>query len=249
MAKTNTGLVSFCKDALNAGTGYVYGTFGRTCTIALLDDCAKRYPDPDLAGGSMRKLGEKWIGKRVVDCIGLVKYYMFSNRYGENPQYVSNYDQSANTTFNRATSKGTINTIPEIPGLLLHMNGHVGVYIGNGDVIEARGTAYGVVKTKLSSRPWTHWYKSQWIAYPSTDDSFTCDTNSTVTIKKGNKYQARITCSQRPNVVSGSAGIVSISLASQSGKDYFFAFTGIKAGSTGIYINGSSSAVFVCKVV
>lgn len=89
---------------------------------------------------------------------------------------------------------------------------------------------------------WTH-------TSSGSDNYYTCDTNSTVTIKKGNKYQARITCSQRPNVVAGSAGIVSISLASQSGKDYFFAFTGVKAGSTGIYINGSPSAVFVCKVV
>ena len=86
MAKTNTGLVSFCKAALNAGTGYVYGTFGQICTTALLDDCAKRYPASDQAGGEMRKIGEKWLGKRVVDCIGLVKYYMFSDNYGDNPK-------------------------------------------------------------------------------------------------------------------------------------------------------------------
>ena len=32
---------------------------------------------------------------------------------------------------------------------------HVGLYIGDGDVIEAKGTQYGVVKSKVSSR--THW--------------------------------------------------------------------------------------------
>lgn len=81
------------------------------------------------------------------------------------------------------------------------------------------------------------------------DDSFTCDTHSTVPIQRGNKYTARITCSRRPSVVAGTSGIVNISLASQSGNDYYFAFTGVKAGSTGIYINGSPSAVFVCQVV
>ena len=85
--------------------------------------------------------------------------------------------------------------------------------------------------------------------YPTEDTSFTCDTHSTVTIKKGNKYQARITCSRRPDVVAGTGGIVSISLASQSGNNYYFAFTGVGVGSAGIYINHSASAVFVCKVV
>lgn len=33
------------------------------------------------------------------------------------------------------------------------------MYIGNGDVIEARGHAYGVVKTKLKDRAWTSWGK------------------------------------------------------------------------------------------
>lgn len=81
------------------------------------------------------------------------------------------------------------------------------------------------------------------------DDSFTCDTHSTVPIQRGNKYTARITCSRRPSVVAGTAGIVNINLASQSGDNYYFAFTGVSTGSTGIYINGSPSAVFVCKVV
>lgn len=81
------------------------------------------------------------------------------------------------------------------------------------------------------------------------DIPFTCDTHSTVTIQKGKKYQARITCSSYPKVVAGTGGIVSVSLASQSGNDYYFAFTGVGVGAAGIYINGSSSAVFVCKVV
>lgn len=81
------------------------------------------------------------------------------------------------------------------------------------------------------------------------DASFICDTHSTVTINKGNKYQAKITCSVPPLVVAGTGGIVSTSLASKSGNDYYYAFTGVKAGSTGIYINNSSSAVFICKVI
>ena len=35
-------------------------------------------------------------------------------------------------------------------GLAVCMEGHIGVYIGNGEVIEAKGNHDGVVKTKLS---------------------------------------------------------------------------------------------------
>ena len=43
--------------------------------------------------------------------------------------------------------------------------GHIGVYIGNGEVVEAMGTRYGVVKTKLEGARWTHWLKIPYISY------------------------------------------------------------------------------------
>lgn len=39
------------------------------------------------------------------------------------------------------------------------------MYIGNGEVIEARGHKFGVVKTRLSERPWTSYGKLKWISY------------------------------------------------------------------------------------
>ena len=44
-------------------------------------------------------------------------------------------------------------------------SGHIGVYIGNGEVIEAMGTKYGVVKTQLEGRGWTHWLEIPYINY------------------------------------------------------------------------------------
>lgn len=61
--------------------------------------------------------------------------------------------------------KGTIGSIPDVEGVLVFMKGHVGVYIGNGEVVEARGHAYGVVKTKLKNRGWTHWGYCPYITY------------------------------------------------------------------------------------
>jgi len=67
--------------------------------------------------------------------------------------------------FDTATVKGTIDTMPEIPGIAVWHDGHIGVYIGNGEVIEAMGTQYGVVKTQLAGRGWTHWLQIPYIAY------------------------------------------------------------------------------------
>ena len=41
---------------------------------------------------------------------------------------------------------------------------HVGLYIGEGVVIEAKGTAYGVVTSKIGSG-WTHWGELKGVDY------------------------------------------------------------------------------------
>jgi hypothetical protein len=66
---------------------------------------------------------------------------------------------------NKCKEKGAIGTIPEIPGVLVFYPGHVGVYEGNGNVIEAMGHSQGVVRTKLKDRPWKNWGKCPWIDY------------------------------------------------------------------------------------
>ena len=101
------------------------------------------------------------------DCIGLIKGYLWSDDTSASPKYNSSQDVGANGMLERCKEKGGINTIPEIPGVLVFMTNHVGVYIGGGYVIEAKGHAYGVVKTKLSGRGWTSWGKCPWIIYPA----------------------------------------------------------------------------------
>ena len=64
-----------------------------------------------------------------------------------------------------ATVSGTIDTMPDIPGLAVWHDGHIGVYIGDGYVIEAMNTKKGVVKTKLEGRGWTHWLQIEYINY------------------------------------------------------------------------------------
>lgn len=105
-------------------------------------------------------------GLKVHDCSGLIKGYLFcdTNEGFYNPNnYKSEIDNGIR--YNNCKKKGLIKTIPEVKGLLVFKTGHVGVYIGNGKVIEAKGHAYGVVETELSKGNWTSWGECPFIEY------------------------------------------------------------------------------------
>ena len=77
--KNNLDLAQWCRNAQKNGWGYVYGGYGQLCTVAYLDQQAAAWPGANEAGGPMRTVGEKWLGKRVTDCIGLIKSYAWYN--------------------------------------------------------------------------------------------------------------------------------------------------------------------------
>ena len=80
-------------------------------------------------------------------------------------------DIGADTMYENATEKGTIDTIPEIPGLAVWKEGHIGVYIGDGKVVEAYGTTSGVIRSELANGGWTHWLKIPYITYLEQEDA------------------------------------------------------------------------------
>ena len=161
--KTAKGLVEYAKAQL--GLPYWYGTFGQTGTAALYAVKKKDYPKYYNWTGTPYDNFPSQYGKRVHDCVGLIKGYLWSETPTSTPKYNGGQDKSANTMRSVCKEKGDIGTMPDVPGVLVFMNGHVGVYIGGGYVIEARGHEYGVVKTVLKSRPWKWWGKCPWIDY------------------------------------------------------------------------------------
>lgn len=164
--KTNTGLVEYAKAQL--GRPYWMGTFGQIATENLYSYNKKRLPSDYLWADMPTQFGQ-----RVHDCIGLVKGYLWSDGPNNPPQYLAQpctVDYSADDMRAACKEKGAVDTIPEIPGILVFKSGHVGVYLGNGEVIEARGHRYGVVQTKLAARPWTYWGKCPCITYEENDD-------------------------------------------------------------------------------
>ena len=163
--KNAADLAAYAEYAWRSGWGYVWGSFGYVLTEQQLQQLKAQYPE--MVGGYESVIRSKWLGGRTTDCVGLIKSYGWFDpdelkiRYGTNGMP----DIGANAMYHNATVKGTIDTIPEVPGLAVWCNGHIGVYVGNGEVVEARGTSSGVVRTKLAERHFTHWLQVPYIRY------------------------------------------------------------------------------------
>lgn len=163
--KNNLDLVKWSEFAADKGWGYVWGTYGTVLSDSFLESKITQYPDE--VGGKEEFIRANWLGKRTADCVGLIKGYSWYDVEGQTTILVSNGmpDIGADTMYENATEKGTIDTIPEIPGLAVWKEGHIGVYIGNGQVVEAYGTTSGVIRSELANGGWTHWLKIPYITY------------------------------------------------------------------------------------
>ncbi len=163
--KNAEDLATYVTHAWESGWGYVWGTFGQVLTESLLESKIRQYPEG--VGNYEDVIRAQWLGGRTADCVGLIKGYGWLDtdtitiRYGTNGMP----DIGADAMYRNASVKGSIGTIPETPGLAVWKSGHIGVYIGNGEVIEAMGTNYGVVKTRLADRNWTAWLEIPYIQY------------------------------------------------------------------------------------
>lgn len=182
----------------NTITKYWYGTHGHDCTEDLLQRKTKQYPSHYTSGrmSTYRKhIAEK---ARCADCVGAIKYAYWSDLGEHGQKYGSNGmpDVSADGLFRFAKEQGcdwgTIDTIPERPGIAVRYAGHVGYYMGGGIVREWRGFKYGRVDTKLVGRNWTHWYELPFADYaaqtakePEADKVVSVGTLGSRLLKKG----------------------------------------------------------------
>lgn len=158
--KTGQGLVEYAIAQL--GRPYWWGTFGQRADGALYAQKKKQYPGYYTAADFPNQYGQK-----VHDCVGLIKGYLWCDTPDGTPRYNAAQDVAVEGLYRKCSRKGDISTLPEVPGVCVFMSnmGHVGVYIGGGEVVEAMGHTYGVVKTRLAGRGWAYWGMPEWIEY------------------------------------------------------------------------------------
>ncbi len=163
--KNSEDLVAWAQMAWENQWGYVWGTFGDVLTEDLLQYKLDQYGEA--VEEYEQIIREKWMGRRVVDCAGLIKAYGWYEPSEDAIMYCSSDmpDIGTDGFYEDAPDKGPIDTLPETPGLLVYAPGHIGVYIGDGWAIEAISHAGGVVKTRVADRTWTHWLQCPYIQY------------------------------------------------------------------------------------
>ena len=163
---------ALCAYALAAvGGGYVYGSKGERCTPSLRESCAAANPSQKK---NILEVSAKWdYNYNVWDCSGIMRGAW---------QKLSGKKSGGATSIYRdwCTRKGPIETMPEVPGVLVFHGkvdakgkpdmSHVGVYIGNGMVVDARGSREGVLYgTKESYKgKWSHWAMPDDVDYENT---------------------------------------------------------------------------------
>lgn len=181
-------LVALFKQAANEKWGYIWGACGETWTQAKQDKATR---------ATTVEYGQKWVGKRVADCSGLFvwayKQCGESIYHGSNTIWRSHLSNKGNLTKGKRVDgqelkvgSAVFQTKPDKSQDDGEDQYHIGLYIGNGKVIEAQGTKEGVVITDLVKRDWEQWGELKKVSYEDSQNetSETGGTNMSETVTK-----------------------------------------------------------------
>lgn len=178
-------------QALADNWGYIWGTAGVMWTEAKQADMNKT-TDSSKAGS--RKYGKKWIGHRVADCSGLFSWafdqlggYMY---HGSNTMWDKYCAAKGELKNGRRTDGQELK-----PGTAVfcynkekNNRGHVGLYVGEGLVIEAAGAKSGVITSKITDKKWVEWGELKGVLYSDPEPvpaGYAVVTGVNVALRKG----------------------------------------------------------------
>lgn len=155
----------------NLGMMYVLGAQGQKF-VSLLDAlCSMEKNDVKLIQNVLTLLKRKLEAGIDIntllafDCSGLGMKWLIEND-------IFSYDMTAKGMYESIPNKiNSLSSVKEGDYVFTESLGHVGYAIGDNMVIEARGTAYGVVMTDLYKREWTKVARPDW--WSDIDDVYT----------------------------------------------------------------------------
>ena len=102
---------------------------------------------------------------------------------------MSGYDTTAHGYYNKCVEKGVISKLPKYKPCMVfftkkgtNIMGHIGWYMGNGEVIEMRSSKANCTKSKLDSR-WKYWGIPEFVEYTKSE---VCEVELDI-LRKGDK--------------------------------------------------------------
>lgn len=176
-------LIDKFRFALDNRWGYIWGTAGIMWTQAKqtqkVNYMKSKYgndwqKDVDAKNDTYymaAMYGAKWIGHTVADCSGLFAWAF--------KQLGGSIAHGSNSIYDRycTKEKGKITDAIRksmIPGTAVFVDksgnkSHIGLYVGNGKVIEAASTQAGVCTSNLTANKWTYYGKLKSVNYPASE--------------------------------------------------------------------------------
>ena len=209
-------LVNEFQYAYDNKWGYIWGTAGVKWTQAR-QDALEKTTDSNRAQG--RKYGSKWIGHMVADCSGL-----FSWAFAKLGGYMYH---GSNTMWDKyCTDKGDLKDGKRtdgkelLPGTAVFCynaskknRGHVGLYVGNGWVIEDASTTQGVIRSKITNSKWVEWGELKGVDYsgePVKEPVKEEPVKTEKTIRKGNMGETVKKCQKMLEQLGYDLGICGV---------------------------------------
>jgi len=180
-------LIAKFQYALDVKGGYIWGTSGKIWT---------ERDQANTGNEQAIKYGSRWIGHQVWDCSGLFRWAY--RQLGTDCAHGSNsiFKRYCRETGRLRNGKKYTTNEELKPGTAVFTgvegdHGHIGLYIGGGWVIEAKGTQYGVVKSKVTESKWTFWGELTAVEYGRTPETPGGQEEETVkTLRRGDKGEA-----------------------------------------------------------
>lgn len=140
--KTGKGLAEHAKSLI--GTPYFYGSKLTVLTPSFMQSMANMYPNIVTKSYINYAIVHNQVGVLNVDCSGVIGSYR-KKQIG------------SSQLLSTAKKRLPIKDIDKFAiGTVLWKQGHVGVYVGNGNCVEAKGIKYGTILSRVSATNWVY---------------------------------------------------------------------------------------------